>query len=120
MVRQIINNMTYPSGRKLFVLGDSFAAQRPGTADAPTWHKLTADLLSKHHGEPVHLVNSSLIGSAQDFCWSLLQEWFANDAIGPDDYLVIFVGGKFVNCVGESLFTAGGFGLDDIMPTIKH
>jgi len=81
--------MTYPSGRKLFVLGDSFSAQRPGTADAPTWHKLTADLLSEHHGEPVHLINSSLIGSAQDFCWGILQEWFFNGAIGPDDYIVI-------------------------------
>jgi len=81
--------MTYPSGRKLFILGDSFSACRPGTESAPTWHRLTADLLSQHHGEPVHLINSSLIGSAQDFCWGLLQEWVWNNAIGPDDYLVI-------------------------------
>jgi hypothetical protein len=89
MVEQITNNMTYPTGRKLFVLGDSFAACRPGTESAPTWHRLTADLLSKHHGEPVHLINSALIGSGQDFCWGLLQEWFAHGAIGPDDYLII-------------------------------
>lgn len=89
MGKQITNNMTYPAGRKLFILGDSFAACRPGTESAPTWHRLAADLLSQHHGEPVHLINSSLIGSAQDFCWGILQEWFWNEAIGPDDYLIV-------------------------------
>lgn len=81
--------MTYPSGKKLFVLGDSFAACRPGSETVPTWHKLTADYLAEHYGEPVHLINSALIGSSQDWCWGILQEWFAGGAIGPEDHLVI-------------------------------
>jgi hypothetical protein len=89
MAEQIITNMTYPQGRKLFVIGDSFAACRPGTELAPTWHRLTADLLSEYHQEPVTLINSALIGSSQDWCWGILQEWFHHGAIGPDDYLVV-------------------------------
>jgi len=81
--------MTLPQGPKLFIIGDSFSAQRPGTEHIDTWQKLVAERLSAERGETVHLVNSSLVGSSQDWCWGILQEWFWNEAIGPDDYLIV-------------------------------
>jgi hypothetical protein len=81
--------MTLPEGPKLFIIGDSFSAQRPGTENVDTWQRLVAEQLSLDCGETVHLVNSSLVGSSQDWCWGILQEWFWNKAIGPDDYLIV-------------------------------
>jgi hypothetical protein len=81
--------MTLPLGPKLFIIGDSFSAQRPGTESQPTWQRLVCDQLSLERGETVHMINSSLVGSSQDWCWGILQEWFWNQAIGPDDYLIV-------------------------------
>lgn len=70
---------------KLFVLGDSFSF--PHETKEPLWPIITAKHLSEKLGEPVEVVNESVIGVGQDFVWKKLDSVL--QIMTPEDFLVI-------------------------------
>lgn len=78
-----------PPGRRLFVIGDSFTVAPPPGDPAPTWIRLAAQQLSEHHNESVSVVNTSIMGASQDWCWMQLHAWVESGALRPQDYLIV-------------------------------
>ena len=80
-------NMT-TTGIRLFVIGDSFTVATGPTDTTMTWIRQTAQQLSALHGEPVTVVNKSIMGSSQDWCWMQLHTWMET-GITERDYLIV-------------------------------
>lgn len=82
-----INKLPSP---RLFVIGDSFSSP-PRSGDVTSmWTSILAKKLSNYLGNPTPVVNGSLHGASQVWCWGVLQSWLEN-CITPDDYLVIIL-----------------------------
>ncbi len=73
---------------KLFVIGDSFSVT-PVDDPVMTWVRIAAQELSRKLGQDVAVVNRSIMGAAQDWCWLHLHAWIESGDLGPDDYLVV-------------------------------
>ncbi len=73
---------------RLFVIGDSFSASPPKGDETKNWPRLIAEKLYRHTGNETTLINSSLVGSSQDWIWTHLQIWL-NYEMTEDDYLII-------------------------------
>lgn len=73
---------------KLFVIGDSFSVT-PNDDPAMTWVRVAAKELSEKLGQDVAIVNRSIMGAAQDWCWLHLHAWIETGELGPDDYLIV-------------------------------
>jgi hypothetical protein len=76
------------TGIRLFVIGDSFTVATGPTDTTMTWIRQTAQQLSALHGEPVTVVNKSIMGSSQDWCWMQLHTWMET-GITERDYLIV-------------------------------
>jgi hypothetical protein len=66
---------------KLYVIGDSFTAPPKPPDPQKVWPMMVAEQLG------VELVNASMVGTAQDWCWLHLQQWLLE--MTPDDYLIV-------------------------------
>ncbi len=73
---------------RLFVIGDSFSASPPKGDETKNWPRLVAEKIHHHTDQEITLINSSLVGSSQDWIWTHLQIWL-NYEMTADDYLVI-------------------------------
>jgi hypothetical protein len=82
-----INKLPSP---RLFVIGDSFSSP-PRSGEVETmWTSLLVKKLSNYVGSPTPVVNGSLHGSSQVWCWGVLQQWLES-CITPDDYLIVIL-----------------------------
>lgn len=73
---------------KLYIVGDSFThAHVRHHPDQVSWMDQVAELLGKHHGCEVEVVNDSFSGVAQDFCWAVMQSW--EGQVQPEDYVIL-------------------------------
>jgi hypothetical protein len=84
-----MNNVEYPDGIRLFVIGDSFSVAPRAHDPAMVWTRVAAKQLAEHHQAPVTLVNSSLMGVSQDYCWMILHSWIDSGALTENDYLIV-------------------------------
>ena len=78
-----------PDGRRLFIIGDSFTVAAPPGDQAETWMRIAAQQISEHDQQPVCIVNASIMGASQDWCWMQLHAWIESGSIRPDDYLIV-------------------------------
>jgi hypothetical protein len=67
----------------LFIVGDSFTSvELQHEGEKNTWfYRLGLKLKTQS------LINQSMIGSSQDYAWSVMQQW--KEIITPDDYLIV-------------------------------
>lgn len=85
----LTNKMSLPEGTRLFIIGDSFSvAPGPGD-DTAVWTRIAAQELARRTGEPVSIVNASIMGASQDWCWMTLHGWIESGILRPQDYLII-------------------------------
>jgi len=73
---------------RLFVIGDSFSASPKKGDETKNWCRLLAERLHQETGRDITLINNSLVGTSQEWCWTHLQIWL-NYEMTADDYLVI-------------------------------
>ena len=86
---QLTNSMQLPQGVRLFVIGDSFTVAPPPGDEAKTWIRLAAQQLARELGEPVTVVNASIMGASQDWCWMQLHNWIETGAITERDFVIV-------------------------------
>ena len=82
-----INKIPSP---RVFVIGDSFSSPPRSGDVTQMWTSILAQKISNHLGSPIPIVNGSLHGSSQLWCWGVLQQWLES-CITPDDYLIIIL-----------------------------
>jgi hypothetical protein len=71
----------------LFVIGDSFSYHHRGGGDLSDHQKLLWPKQVANHIGCKYMINLSLSGVSQDYCWNVLEKYL-ND-ITPDDYLIV-------------------------------
>lgn len=86
---QVTDQMQIPQGVRMFVIGDSFTVAPPPGDTANTWIRLAAQDLAKSIGEPVTVVNASIMGASQDWCWMQLHSWIESGDITDRDFVVV-------------------------------
>lgn len=72
----------------LYVIGDSFSVPPKAEDTTLTWPQQVASGLKEQLGHTVILENISLMGSAQDYCWDVLQQ-LLEYRIKEDDHIII-------------------------------
>lgn len=72
---------------RLWIFGDSWSALDPKDINKRTWMCQVSEQLSQHIGVTVEMINSSLVGSSQD--WLLNAYLKVADDIAPNDYVVL-------------------------------
>jgi hypothetical protein len=80
--------MTDKKYSTLYVIGDSFSVPPKAGDTTLTWPQQVASGLKEQLGHTVILENVSLMGSAQDYCWDVLQQLLEH-RIKEDDYIII-------------------------------
>ena len=80
--------MTDKKYSTLYVIGDSFSVPPKAGDTTVTWPQQVASGLKEQLGHTVILENVSLMGSAQDYCWDVLQQLLEH-RIKQDDYIII-------------------------------
>lgn len=73
---------------RLFVIGDSFSVSPPKDDKTKNWPRLLTEKLYQHTGRDITLINSSMIGSSQDWCWTHLQIWLHYEMTSEDRLVV--------------------------------
>jgi hypothetical protein len=74
---------------RLWIFGDSWSALDPNDVNKRTWPCQVSHRLSQHLGSNIEMINSSLVGSSQD--WMLNAYLKVSDDIAPDDYVVLIL-----------------------------
>ena len=72
---------------RLWIFGDSWSALDPKNINNRTWMCQVSTRISEHLGVDIELINSSLVGSSQD--WLLNAYLKVADHIAPNDYVVL-------------------------------
>jgi hypothetical protein len=80
--------MTDKKYSTLYIIGDSFSVPPKAGDTTLTWPQQVASGLKEQLGHTVILENVSLMGSAQDYCWDVLQQLLEH-RIKQDDYIII-------------------------------
>ena len=80
--------MTDKKYSTLYVIGDSFSVPPKAGDTTVTWPQQVASGLKEQLGHTVILENVSLMGSAQDYCWDVLQQLLEH-RIKEHDHIII-------------------------------
>ena len=88
MVGKINYSMTDKKYSTLYIIGDSFSVPPKAGDTTLTWPQQVASGLKEQLGHTVILENVSLMGSAQDYCWDVLQQLLEH-RIKQDDHIII-------------------------------
>jgi hypothetical protein len=72
---------------RLFVIGDSFSVPPKANDATLTWPQLVANQLTELSGRPVRLINNSIMGASQDWCWFVMLDWLSD--VTANDYVIV-------------------------------